>query len=98
VEAVKEEPAVTAPPPPAPVEVKPADLMIRVRGLMCKPSVDGLPGRESPAPYPKLAPGKHTVYCAIDGKPVRVGDVELIPEAKVEKVIEVKDGVPRFIR
>jgi len=69
------------PPPPAPA---PGRVRLMASRAFCFPSLDDTPvSKQSPAVYPRVAAGKHRVYC--DGK--LVGEIDVPPGGDVEKTI-----------
>lgn len=86
----KPEPAAPAPAPTP----KSGSVQLFATGAICYPSLDDHPPRAFMPRYGDVPPGVHRVYCArnIDGTKELVGEIELLPGARVERTVTQKDG------
>ncbi len=101
------EPAPLPAPTPSPPAVEPAPapkreapqartgtIALFAKGGFCYPSLDDHPVGNLMPVFRDLAPGKHTIYCSRTKQSPRerVGEVDLIPGARIERTVTEQDG------
>ncbi len=90
------EPAAPSPKREAP-QVRTGTIALFAKGGLCYPSLDDHPAGNLMPVFRDLVPGKHTIYCSRTKQSPRewVGEVDLIPGARIERTVTEQDG--RFI-
>jgi serine/threonine-protein kinase len=85
-----------APPPPAPepAPVRKGTIALFAKGGLCYPALDQHPVTELMPVFHNVAPGMHKIYCSRTKESPRelVGEVELLPGARLEHTVTEKDG------
>jgi hypothetical protein len=85
-----------APPPaaPEPAPVRKGSIALFAKGGLCYPTLDEHPVAELMPVFHNIAPGMHKIYCSRTKQSPRelVGEVELLPGARLEHTITEKDG------
>jgi len=96
-------PAPTPPPTPAPAPspvapepapVRKGTIALFAKGGFCYPTLDERPVAELMPVFHNVAPGMHKIYCSRTKQGPRelVGEVELLPGARLEHTVTEKDG------
>jgi len=83
-----------APLAPEPAPVRKGTIALFAKGGFCYPTLDEHPVAELMPVFHNVAPGMHKIYCSRTKQSPRelVGEVELLPGARLEHTVTEKDG------
>jgi serine/threonine-protein kinase len=86
--------AAPSPPAPEPAPVRKGTIALFAKGGLCYPTLDDHPVAELMPIFHDVAPGMHKIYCSRTKESPRelVGEVELLPGARLEHTVTEKDG------